>query len=71
MVNEATINVNVKTSDIEPVSRALKAAAAHVARAKEKHGMTSPDDCYEPTMAELWRALLALQEWMDSPPGVQ
>lgn len=36
--------------------RLIDAAVAHVARAKEKHGITSPDDCYEPTMAELWRA---------------
>ena len=42
------------------VQRLIDAAAAHVDRAKEKHGIASPDDCYEPTMAELWRALDAL-----------
>lgn len=42
------------------IQRLIDAAAAHVARAKEKHDIASPDDCYEPTMAELWRALIAL-----------
>lgn len=42
------------------VQRLIDAASAHVERAKEKHDITSPDECYEPTMAELWRALDAL-----------
>lgn len=45
-----------------------EAAVAHVARAAEKHGITSPDDCYEPTMADLWRAVAALA---DAPGEVQ
>lgn len=42
------------------VQRLIDAATAHVERAKEKHGIATPDDCYEPTMSELWRALDAL-----------
>lgn len=44
------------------VQRLIDAATAHVERAKEKHDIASPDDCHEPTMAELWRSLVALTD---------
>jgi hypothetical protein len=62
MANEATLSVNVVWSDVPQIKRLVSASVAHVERAVEKHGMLSPDDCYEPTMAELWRAVLAIGE---------
>lgn len=66
MATEAHVNLSVTYTDYDQVKRLIEAAIEHVNRAKEKYSLTHPDECYEPTMGELWRALLALQSWTET-----